>query len=102
MLTLECNRLTRRDAYKAMLFELASRALHLNILLSRKIQIHLGKRRGTSLCVLAERSFISSFEVSTKQTIHRNDLDDLPVQLQLQNCLGSETTSELYRIGWPT
>jgi hypothetical protein len=35
-------------------------------------------------------------------TIHRHALDLLPVQLQLQNGLGSETTRELYRIGWPT
>ena len=101
-LCMGCNRLTRRAAYKAVLFKLVPRAFHLNFLLSRNIQTHLEKRRGTSLCVLAERSFISSFEVSTELTIHRHALDLLPVQLQIQNGLGSETTRELYRIGCST
>jgi hypothetical protein len=96
------NRLTRTAAFKAVLFKLVPRAFHLNFLLSRNIQTHLEERRGTSLCVHAERSFIRSFEVSTELTIHRHALDLLPVQLQLQSGLGSETTRELYRNGWPT
>src|ERR1039457_3061406 len=64
------NRLTRRDAYKAVLLKLVPRTFHINILLSRNIQTHLEQRRGTSLCVLAECSFINSFEVSTNLKLH--------------------------------
>jgi hypothetical protein len=53
-----------------VLFKLVPRTFHINILLSRNIQTHLEKRRGTSLCELAECSFINSFEVSTNLTIH--------------------------------
>lgn len=65
-------RLSDGDAYQLVLFQVALGALHIDVLVGRKLRTDPIKCRGTGFEVLAAPGFKSSFQIFADQTIHGN------------------------------
>jgi hypothetical protein len=68
------------DAYKPVLSECVPGAFHFDIIVGRKLLADPKRFRGTSLGILADRSFKSAFQIPADWAIHTHSFGVLPDQ----------------------